>query len=221
MKSPLLRRGRAAFTLIEVLVVITIIGALFALVLGGFTYAERSSKRNVSRVRLDVLRSGLEAYKDEVGEYPEVAQQGDNIEVVGKTYEVSGAAMLYQVMSGDGDDYIEMKQHEWGKSDGKLETQGDKDEAKNIVMKSGLPKDMWTNANDHYYVIDGFGRPFQYVKAVDVDPNAPAAPDARTVNNTFDVWSYGEDVENTSARSVDTLNDSKLRDDAVKWIKNW
>ena len=108
MKVLSLPRGRsaAAFTLTEVLVVITIIGTLFALVLGAFSYAQTASKRNATAVHLGVMRSALDSYKTEMGGYPEPANPGDTVEVTGKMYEVSGATTLYQALSGDGNDQI-------------------------------------------------------------------------------------------------------------------
>lgn len=216
MKTPMRKPVQAGFTVVELLVVITIIAMLFALTIGAFTYAQRSAARSRSTVAMNAMKSGLERYATEFGEYPTPQNAGDSVAVGNQTYEVGGAAMLYQVLSGDGYDNIAMAEPPTDggppNSDGSL----DEKESK-YVMVTDMPKEIWTNNGGRFYMIDGFGKPFQYEKA---NP-ANTGGSANTVNPTYDLWSYGEDEENLTARSVDTLNAGPVKDASQKWIKNW
>ena len=94
------------FTLIEIMTVITIIGMLAALGFAGFQMAVNKGNAKNTISRLAGLQLGLEGYKTDNGEYPEVLNQEDSTDVGNATYQVGGAKMLYQVMTGDGDSAI-------------------------------------------------------------------------------------------------------------------
>lgn len=218
MKShPFQRSARSGFTVIELLVVITIIAMLFALTVGGYTYAQRSAARNRTTVAMNAIKSGLERYFNEFGEYPTPQNPEDSVAVASRTYRVGGAAMLYQALSGDGYDAIQMATTPANAgeamSNGSLEEQ----ESKNVML-TDMPKEIWVNKDGRYYMVDGFGNPFQYQKAV----AATAGGSPNTVNSsTYDLWSYGEDEENTNALSTDTTTAGTVKDASQKWIKNW
>lgn len=215
-----LRSRQDAFTLIELITVVSIIVIIFSLVVGGFTYADRSSKRSRTEVVVRAVRSGLEAYKEKFGAYPEVADPGSTISIADKPYIAGGAACLYQAMSGDGFDAILNATGDSSpQSDGNL----DRVEAENVTLND-MPREMWTSSDGFYYLVDGFGHPLRYVKAapsVSATPGQPP-PDATTVNRgTYDIWSYGEDTENLTATSLDAAEDGPIRTASLKWIKNW
>lgn len=217
MKShPFKKPLRAGFTVIELLVVITIIALLFALTVGGYTYAQRSAARNRTTVAMNAIKSGLERYFNEFGEYPTPQNPEDSIAVGPRTYRVGGAAMLYQALSGDGYDAIQMATTPTNAgeamSNGSLEEQ----ESKNVML-TDMPKEIWVKKDGRFYMVDGFGNPFQYEKA----KQAVSGSDPSTVNTTYDLWSYGEDEENTSALSTDTLTAGTVKDASQKWVKNW
>lgn len=58
------------FTLIELLVVVTIIGVLLGLSLIGLQGARESSRDTKRRADLELIRSGLELYRADCGDYP-------------------------------------------------------------------------------------------------------------------------------------------------------
>ena len=67
------RRGRAGFTMIELLTVITDIMILAALVLGAAAYAGRKADDSRCQAYLQRIKNALEEYKMDYGKYP---QQG-------------------------------------------------------------------------------------------------------------------------------------------------
>lgn len=85
--------GRRAFTLIEMLVVIAIIGVLAALVTGVASGAARS--RKVKRVESDLARlvTAIEDYKAAIGTYPP-----DNIVIVNGVGDVRPSGLYYELV---------------------------------------------------------------------------------------------------------------------------
>lgn len=200
----------SGFTLIELLIVIAIIALLAALTVGGFSYAQVASSRNRTIAAHAAIKSGLEKYKDQFGEYPEAtSKQGD---FTGKSYEIGGALMLYQAISGNGSDMIKgIKEAAASKDPATMSTDDLKAIAAN-AMNSALPKQLIMKTNDGYMLVDGFGHPFQYTKG-----DAAGVTTPTSVNPTFDLWSFGNSDVITSV----TLD---IKQDAVKtapWIKNW
>lgn len=216
-----------AFTLVEMLIVVTIIALLAALTLGGYTYAMRSSKRRVTTGTFEAIKLALERYNSEFGEFPQPAGSKQMVQFPPGTtmYDTSGAACLYQALTGDGYDKIggvssNAGGGSGGSSDGKTEGTS---EIKNKMLVE-VPQTIFTRKGSVYILIDGFGHPFQYLKAVPANANAAGGGGAAnnntptTINSTYDLWSYSEDELNTTKQSVDTMSDPKL---SGKWIKNW
>lgn len=198
----LLEKG---FTLLELLVVIAIIAILAGLTLGGFKYAQQSASRNRTIASHAVIKSALELYKEEQGEYPEPANPTDTTEIHGQTVRVGSAAMLYQAITGDGDNEIKLAAGGSNVSDGIISPA----EA-DIAINANLPKNMWVKSPEGVYLVDGWNRPFQYVKPT---------PAEATINPTYDLWSFGN-VEVGGGMVYDATN---RRDPGVTntWIKNW
>ncbi len=69
MKTPA-RRHSAAFTLIELMAVITIIVILAGLVIGGMGYVNEKQARNKAQVQIALLSKAIEEYKLDMGSYP-------------------------------------------------------------------------------------------------------------------------------------------------------
>jgi len=219
-----------AFTLVEMLIVVTLISMLAALTLGGYTYAMRSSKRRLTTGTFEAIKLALERYNSEFGEFPQPAGSNQMVQFPPGTsaYDVSGASCLYQALTGDGYDQINGVTSSssssagggsGGTSDGKVEGTA---ELKNKMFVE-IPQTIFTRKGSTYILIDGFGHPFQYIKAAiptatnGANGNA-AATTATTINSTYDLWSYSEDETNTSKKSIDSLKDPTV---SVKWIKNW
>ena len=202
----------AAFTLAEMLIVITIIGLLAAMTMQGYTYAMRSSKRRVTEASMTAIQSSLERYNDKYGEYPEPASPSETMQITpNHIYNVAGSRCLYQALTGDGHDAIKGGENgggENGASDGDFQD----DEIQAVLFKD-MPPAMKRVVSKMYLIVDGFSIPFQYMKATTDTTAEPV-----TVNPTYDIWSYGEDVEHTSSSSTDAQEKPAI---AQKWIKNW
>lgn len=216
-----------AFTLVEMLIVVTIIALLAALTLGGYTYAMRSSKRRVTTGTFEAIKLALERYNSEFGEFPQPAGGKQMVQFPpGQTaYDTTGAACLYQALTGDGYDKIGGVSNNAGGSSGASDgkTEGTS-EIKNKMLVE-VPQTIFTRKGSVYILIDGFGHPFQYLKAAPANANAAGGGGAAnnnttptTINSTYDLWSYSEDELNTTKQSIDTISDPRL---SGKWIKNW
>lgn len=70
MNKKLLRLPKCGFTLIEVLVVLSIVGILMAIVLANFTDARENARDKVRKSELKELQLALEVYKSQYGQYP-------------------------------------------------------------------------------------------------------------------------------------------------------
>lgn len=201
----LLEKG---FTLLELLVVIAIIAILAGLTLGGFKYAQLAAARNRTIAAHAVIKSALEQYKEEQGEYPEPSQPSATTQVHGQDIRVGGARMLYQAISGDGDSEIKLSASTGNISDGKITA----DEAE-MSINSNLPKNMVVKSPDGYYLADGWSRPFQYAKG------STAGGDA--INPTYDLWSFGDLDSKVGIGMVYEAEGRKNAEGTASWIKNW
>ncbi|MBK8093851.1 MAG: hypothetical protein IPK32_18210 [Verrucomicrobiaceae bacterium] len=199
------------------MIVISIIMVLAALTIGGYNYAMKGSKRRTTEATMTAVESTLEEYLDKYGEYPEPASTDETYEVrPGKTFTVGGAKCLYQALRGDGFDAIKGGENSAAEgaspqSDGNFTTE----EISQVLFKD-MPPAMWRKIGESYMIIDAFNNPFQYIKAAVAVGGV--APEPLTINSTYDLWSYADDEQNTTMRSLDT-QDSPTS--ANKWIKNW
>ena len=98
------------------------------------------------------------------------------------------------------------------------------------VTSAGSTSSVWksklnattVDASNNFYLVDGFGHPFQYDRAVITSVTIGKAPDPTTVNPTYDLWSYGTGTGGTNDPTGNTLSDKQTNAVATAmWIKNW
>ncbi|MCP5559400.1 MAG: type II secretion system protein [Verrucomicrobiaceae bacterium] len=203
-----LRLARRGFTLIELLVVIAIIALLSSLTIGAFSYATKAAARNRTEATFAAIKLGLTSYFSEYKEYPEPAQPDQTISIGSKRYTSGGAAMLYQAMSGDGNNAILIGAGESGESSNGQFT---KEEAARTMMRD-MPPTTWKKIENTYVMVDGFNHPFQYTHGGNGTNDDAVNP------SSYDLWSYGEDEQNINQSSHAAKIDPKT---SAKWIKNW
>jgi len=188
MKALPQRPGKAAFTLIELMVVITIIVILAGLVVGGMEYANQRQASEKTKVQIALLSKGIEEYKLDMGAYPGTAD-GDVSE------------QLYQALFKDGYDYTNPNTPpaSWTK-------------ATKIYLNDLDPrnnKQGWvtttTNAapGANLKIIDPWGNNYRYRKGTN----------AQAQNHDFDLWSMGKDGKSNTANpsTTDPLNADDIR----------
>lgn len=152
------------------------------------------------------IESALERYLEVHGVYPQPANPEETAEIgPGVICRIGGAKCLYQALTGEGNDAIQGSGENAKPSDGIWD-----DEDLTRVLFKDMPSYVRRKIGNHYLLVDGYGRPFQYIKA---DPDKK-----NTLNTTYDLWSYGDDETHLRATSKDTEADPSL---GAKWIKNW
>lgn len=169
--------------------------------LSNFGRPEVSEKRIQSHALLQGLQSALENYRSEYGEYPTPKQAQVLVEIDGHRYNAAGALMLYQALSGDGDDHILRAAARSSASDGKISEA----EMPHVFLKN-LPKAWVRKITEGYIFIDGFGHPFQYTTG-----------GKDSVNEAYDLWSFAEALPPAKIDKV-VKQDSDV---SGRWIKNW
>lgn len=208
------RRLSKGFTLMELMAVVAIMATLAALTMVGFRHAQTTAARNRTAAFHRAIISGLEQYSNDFGEYPTPRNTSAVGNFGGKQIPSGGAAMLYQALSGDGNDQILLGTSNASQSDGEVsavEVQ--------YVKLTDMPREMVLQADQNMWVLaDGFNHPFQYTKGPDKPrPGQPqSAP--TTMNPTYDLWSFAESENFPSNPGLSEKRDVKQ---SAKWIKNW
>ncbi len=161
---------RRAFTMIELLVVISIIAVLAGIVTGVSRGALERSKRSKTETQIRAISEALETYKAEYGNYPRP--------VGGTVNPIETAKMLYQAVTGDGSNYIDGADP--APSDGEPGTEG------KFILEaafSGSKKSSFVHKD--YYLMDAWHRPYHYMRGDESN---------ETMNKTtFDLWSQAND----------------------------
>jgi prepilin-type N-terminal cleavage/methylation domain-containing protein len=214
MKASIHRDRRThGFTLLELLVVISIMALLASLTLMGFRHASNQSSRNRTTATHRAIMSALENYHSDNGEYPEPRSQGQDVQFGTSSYNIAGALMLYQALSGDGSDEIKTSGGGSGSSDGLI-----KDDELTEAKWKEIPKEVILKTSNGWMLIDGFGHPFQYTYPQRQTGKEQGTKSSNTVNTTYDLWSFAEDDKHTEEVSLGSKQDPSI---SGKWIKNW
>ena len=189
MKS-IQRSGKAAFTLIELLAVITIIVILAGLVVTGMGFVNERQAKEKARVQIALISKALEEYKLDTGSYPATT---DTATGVGQSAELFKA--LYFGFNGN----------------------GPRDTNQKVYIAEFDPvtnKQGWTTgtATAATKVIDPWGNEYRYRSAfAAAAANAAPAPNPSTQNPDFDLWSSGKDGRSTPASAADKTNNDDIK----------
>lgn len=204
----------SGFTLLELLIVISIMALLASLTMMGFSSAQINSSRNRTSAFHRAIMSGLEAYHSDNGEYPEPRGSSQRVSFGTKDYDIGGALMLYQALSGDGNNEIKSDNTNTRSSNGIIDND---QEIAEIKLKE-MPKEMSKQTPNGWMIMDGFGHPFQYTYPKRAAGEPQGTPSSNTINTTYDLWSYADDDKHTNETGISAKQDVKI---AGKWIKNW
>jgi general secretion pathway protein G len=104
MRNRMVNRARRAFTLIEILIVVVILGILAAIVIPQFTEASDDAARSSVRSTLQVLRSQHELYKFKSGAPPSsvsVLVTEGYLQADPTTNQPSGYAIVHDTTNND------------------------------------------------------------------------------------------------------------------------
>lgn len=193
------------FTLIEVLVVVAIIGALAAMTYGGLSLAQQRSHRTETTVRIKAIDEWLNRYFQDNGEFPIPANPTLQAEFHGSEWPSGGAACLYQALTADGTDQLLGWKPRPGEQEGP--SKGEIGSSGGIIYiegKGGSNKSWFKSSDKLWVVLDAFGSPFNY------KPVNRREPEQKLHNTTFDLWSYG------TLKSPDDSAEAQ-----GKWVTNW
>lgn len=176
------RKGLAAFTLIELMAVITIIIILAGLVVGGLGYVNERQNREKGKVQIASLSNALEQYKLEMGAYPATTNSETGLKAAAKNIAVTApgdktVSSLWKLLFKNGvDDNTTIY----------LAELSIKSKQGWIVAEGTPPKDSEpTDAN----ILDPWGNAYRYRSA----KNADGGVNSSTINPDFDLWTAGKD----------------------------
>jgi general secretion pathway protein G len=196
------RNGKAAFTLIELMAVITIIVILAGLVVGGLGFVTERQAKEKARVQHALLMKGLEAYKLDMGLYPPSTNSTDGNNL--------SATCLYIPLFYEGYNY------------GKQATPPTNWVGATTIYISDLDptttQQGWVTKVQppatpppSTPVTDPWGNQYRYRSA----KNAAGSTNGNTINPDFDLWSVGKNGTSNPAANSST-NDKKSNADDIR-----
>lgn len=187
-------RGRVAgaFTILELLIVMTVIAILAGLTIATMGYAQNKSRRSRAEAEIAAISAACENYKADNGVYPRSAESDalDPSSSAVSTY--AGASLkLYETIAGDADNDRKVDLNAKSYFAFKPTQLSPSDQSKNVTA-----------------IADPFGNSYGY-------STAKATTPAGTVgfNPTFDLWSTNGE---TAKKPTETMQEFQAR-----WTKNW
>jgi type II secretory pathway pseudopilin PulG len=188
MKALLRRNSKAAFTLLELMVVITIIIILAGLVVGGMEYANQRSASEKAKTQIALLSKGIEEYKLDMGAYPATGNITGSLTASAgsSTSAIIFNALYFAPLSANQRIYLS-------------------------ELDPATSKQGWTTgtASATTTITDPWGNQYCYRSAID----SSGATNNATVNPDFDLWSMGKDSKTNAATpsATDPLNADDIR----------
>lgn len=183
-----------AFTLLELLTVMTIIAVLAGLILSGAGYAQQKAARDRATSEIAALSVALESFKADNGEYPQIPGTS-GASKAGNTNALDSArsAKLYAALSGT--TYI----YASGTTSGSVGISTVYFEPKSDILSTSSG----TRVIGTTFYWDPFGNPYGY---------ASGDSDSIVNGGSFDLWSTAG-----SGSSSTTLSGTLVK----KWVTNW
>jgi general secretion pathway protein G len=187
------RRGEAAFSLIEILVVMAIIAVLAAVTVGGTSFVKTKQQLSQAEIQIQLLTKTLEEYKLDTGSYPVTPDSPDGRNT---------SDILFNALYWDSDDDDE------GAGVGREE--GDKDQKTYLAdLDPETSKQKWTNkpASDKTKILDPWKNEYRYRSAKD----STGRDNPSTDNPDFDLWSSGPDGQSKPSTPDDKVNRDDIK----------
>jgi prepilin-type N-terminal cleavage/methylation domain-containing protein len=195
------RRRNAAFTLIELIVVIAIIVILAGLILSTVGYVQKKGARSRAETEIAAMSAACESYKADNGIYPTNSDTNDlhpvsdvdpSPPLPNQTNKYSSASLyLYEKLFGV--------------------TSGSRSETPSartyFTFKPNMLYPPPPSTDDVVGIRDPFGNLYGYSTAGNpqANPTPPPSPSPAGYNPTFDLWSTAGDTSGNQ----------------TQWIKNW
>ena len=215
-RVPLTRdAGRSAFTLIEMLVVMTIISLLAGLTLVGVQKAREAGYENVVKSDVSSLKSDIEGFRNAMGDYPPSSLT--DIKIKGNGINDGNESLFAFLLTKKlgGPFASDLREDRW--------TNLDNDELTARQAKTIQQEIDWTRGNNQLLeYVDFFGTPFIYLhnrdyetrfKYRDAEGNtfevaAQKNPATGTyyAPNSFQLWSLGPDGKNQNGEGDDIVS---------------
>ena len=197
------RNGKAAFTLIELMAVITIVFLLAVMVVGAMAFVREKQAESKAKVQLALISKALEDYKMDMGQYPPTQDSADG----------SGQSeILYTALFREGYD---TKPTDAAAAPTSTSTPA---KATRIYLPQLDPttsKQGWVTPltgpaaepPDTAEVKDPWGHPYRYRSAKALD----GTPNLSTQNPDFDLWSMGKDGLTNPTTPADKTNRDDIK----------
>src|SRR5438477_9929606 len=167
-----------AFTIIELLVVISIIIILAGLILSTVGYVQKKGARSRAEAEIAAISAALESYKADNGIYPRDATKTDQVDPAASPIPTTATQFLYEQLSGNS--ATNLQPISGARSYFAFKPQmlfGTKDSNGNLTSVS--------------YIRDPFGNSYGY-------STLKASGGTGGYNPTFDLWSIADDSSGTN-----------------------
>jgi type II secretory pathway pseudopilin PulG len=165
------RTARAAFTIIELLIVMAIIIVLAGLILATSGYVQNKGKRSRAEAEIAAMSAALESYKADNGVYPSESATSEALNPTGPAAAYAASSQfLYEELSGDRD-------HDRSTDTG----------AKSYFAFKPNMLSPVNQASPVTAIRDPFGNSYGYSTMKAANPAASGG-----YNPTFDLWSIGD-----------------------------
>lgn len=191
MKTRSYRRESRGFTLVELLVVISIIIVLAAMSFGGIQIAQKKMKNLQTQTAATALQQALDAFYSEYSRFPDVGMQGDEMRTEGAAGEE-----LLTILLGKEDKGTEMQNPRQLNFLSTKETKIKKKGGLLYSRSSGRPEGLY----------DAWGLPFYVSFDDDYDDEIrdPFKTNSVVRNKKSIVYSYGQDEKVDGGDEVKT-----------------